>query len=312
MPSEELALTPRALLFWQLSLGALIIFGVAANALTWRAIMSKRELRQASAYYLVRLIALFDALSSLGAIGDVLVPNALAVLWDVWLTPLQCALISQVVNHCSLLSVNGQLILALNRLVAVYWPLRYRLTTKRTWTLALVAVAWPAVVFFVAPIFHLLARFTHTPYYADCFLVPNDGAQARALYELLAFSLFFLPATLGIGMYVAIFLRLRLHSSGSVASHAERIKRAHGSLPAFLSFVTYALTMITMSVMTIRWDLWSNQPIVYYAGLYFYRLNFAINPVFYYFANKQMRAAYRETLSRTTLTIWQNRTSAVA
>lgn len=143
-----MAVNAITLALWTIGQVLMLVGGVFGNVLTWRACRLP-DLATSSAYYIVRVVAALDIFSVLLFLpSDVVAPLTLQLLGRS--TPsLFCPAVQSVQDAVMRASIVGQLLLAANRFLAVFQPLRYRVIGRRAWNVSWLMLNVPslAVVF---------------------------------------------------------------------------------------------------------------------------------------------------------------------
>lgn len=140
-------LAPAPLGVWIFASLLVALLGVVGNVLTWRA-CSVPELSRSSAYFIVAQVARFDALYALVSIANT-VAGPLLLRWLDRAVPWPfCQVVLGLSGVFTKASLSGQLLLAGNRMLAVFSPFRYRELneSRRVWVTALVLLnVMPAI-----------------------------------------------------------------------------------------------------------------------------------------------------------------------
>lgn len=139
------------LALWSFGELAMCAVGLFGSILTWRACRLP-ELWRSSAYYIVGIVALLDALNVTFMLLDDVLPPLLLHWFGGIVPPLAyCQVVESANDLVQRASIAGQFVLAANRFLSVFVPLKYRVLDagRRVWSVALWLLAVPSVVLVV-------------------------------------------------------------------------------------------------------------------------------------------------------------------
>uniref|UniRef100_A0A8D0GRF7 Growth hormone secretagogue receptor type 1 n=1 Tax=Sphenodon punctatus TaxID=8508 RepID=A0A8D0GRF7_SPHPU len=279
---------------------ALLVAGVAGNALTVLLVCRCRELRSTTGLYLGSMAVADLLLLLLG------LPFDLYRLWRwrPWVFgPALCRLLLYVAEACPYCTILHLTALAAERYLAICFPLRARRLVTRPRVKALIAALWAFALLSAAPFFFLVGLEqpdNRTSLGFEC-KATRHAVESGLLSTMLwvTTSYFLLPAaclSLLYGLVGRQLLRTKLRTRGPNASAREREHRQTIRIlvVVVVAFVICWLPFHVGRIIYINsWSSWMMHFSQYFNifALHLFYLSASINPILYNFISKKYRAA---------------------
>ncbi|XP_064485817.1 G-protein coupled receptor moody-like [Ornithodoros turicata] len=292
------------------------VFGVFANAVSMLAIVRCSKLKNATTSFLVNLC--FSDLLFCGTST----PFAVSVFWyGGWnYSHSTCVVygVSRFFNVGS--SVLTVMVIAINRLVMIAQPTRYKQTftpgnnlliITGIWLLSFSLVIWPTA--------RVWGRFAWDPYTGTCSVVPHNGKSSK---QFTLTFVYIVPTIVFLSCYGRIFCivrssnkNLRQHNSGRRRSTAyvasmvtlpaeknkKQVKKREKNVRllrmVLVIFVTFTLCYLPLLLLK-AFRILNHCPAVQVTAYMTFYLSGCLNPVIYICMSREYRKAYSDLFSR--------------